>query len=78
MLLVPYSSIIATMLWRKPVRIEATTIAVITPTTIPRIVKALRNLLARILSKAIRKISIGIVVESFIFSFGGTARPHFD
>jgi hypothetical protein len=59
MLFVPYSSIIATMLWRKPVRIEATTIAVITPTTMPRIVKKLRNLFERMLSKAIRKISNG-------------------
>ena len=39
MLFVPYSSTIATMLCRIPVNIDATTIAVITPTTIPRIVR---------------------------------------
>src|SRR5512141_129617 len=48
-----------TMLWRMPVRIEATMIAVITPTTMPRTVRKLRNLLARTLSSAILRTSIG-------------------
>src|SRR6476659_9620339 len=59
MLLVPYSSTIATIELRIPVRIEATTIAVIIPTTIPRIVKKERNLCERIESVDIFSTSNG-------------------
>src|SRR6266404_4641135 len=66
MLLVPYSSIIAMMLWRMPVRIEATTIAAVTPITIPSTVRKLRNLLARTLSSAITSVSRGRILGSLI------------
>ena len=59
MLFVPYSSTIETIEWRIPVKIEATTIAVIIPTTMPMIVKAERNLCPTILSNAILITSIG-------------------
>jgi hypothetical protein len=62
-------SIIATIDWRKPVRIEATTIAVITPTTIPRIVRNERNLFALMLSSDIRKISNGRDAANLVFNF---------
>src|SRR5260370_8464548 len=64
MLFVPYSSIIEMMLWRIPVRIEATTIAAMTPITIPRTVRKLRNLLARTLSSAIASVSRGKILGS--------------
>src|SRR6266404_1009222 len=57
MLFVPYSSIMAMMFWRSPVRMEAIEIAVITPITIPRTVKKLRNLWERTLSSAIASVS---------------------
>ena len=66
MLLVPYSSTIETMLCRIPVRIDATTTAVMMPTTMPRIVSADLNLCPAMLSSAIFKTSTGNDVESFI------------
>src|SRR6266852_57628 len=71
MLLVPYSSIIETMFWRKPVRIEAMVIAVMTPITIPRTVRKLRNLCERTLSSAIRSVSVTALLGnlSFIYLF---------
>src|ERR1043165_1223021 len=59
MLFVPYSSTIETIDCRIPVRIDATTIAVITPTTIPRMVRNDRNLCDRIESSAILRTSRG-------------------
>src|SRR5258706_5533674 len=67
MLLVPYSSTMWTMLARRPVRIEATTMATSTPMTIPSTVSALRNLCARTLSSAIRSVSRGMKLGSLIF-----------
>src|SRR6266481_1076369 len=67
MLFVPYSSMIAIMLWRMPVRIEATTIAAVTPITIPSTVRKLRNLFERTLSSAIRRVSRGMILGSRIF-----------
>jgi len=59
MLFVPYSSTILTMFWRIPDRIEATTMATVTPMTMPSMVKALRNLCDITLSSAIRSVSRG-------------------
>src|SRR5262245_6675871 len=71
MLFVPYSSMIATMLWRMPVKIEATTIAAMTPMTMPSTVRKLRNLFARTLSSAMASVSRGKILGSlnFIFDF---------
>src|SRR4029079_2043968 len=63
MLLVPYSSTIETMLWRMPVRIEATTTAVMIPITIPRTVSADLNLCDDMLSNAIFRTSKGREAE---------------
>ena len=52
------------ILFRIPVRIEATTTAVMIPTTIPKIVKPLLNLCEKIESIAIFRTSLGIDVES--------------
>src|SRR6266536_2376785 len=59
MLLVPYSSTMAMMLWRMPVRMDATTIAAIIPMTIPSTVRKLRNLFPRTLSSAMPRVSRG-------------------
>src|SRR5713101_6317585 len=59
MLFVPYSSMIEMMLWRMPVRMEATTIAAITPMTMPSTVRKLRNLLERTLSSAMPRVALG-------------------
>src|ERR1700694_33447 len=67
MLLVPYSSTMWTMLARRPVRIEATTMATITPMTIPSTVSALRNLCPRTLSSAIMSVSRGMILGSLTF-----------
>jgi hypothetical protein len=67
MLFVPYSSIIDVMLERMPVRIEATATTVVTPTTIPRTVSALRNLFERSESIAILTVSEGKIVRSVMF-----------
>src|SRR4051794_32585655 len=74
MLLVPYSSTMAMIDCRIPVRIDATTIAVIMPTTIPRIVKNERNLCARIESRAIKRTSRGNDVDQRIFGTPATCR----
>src|SRR5215212_9482521 len=66
MLFVPKSSTIETMLCRIPVNIDATTIAVTMPTTMPRIVNAERNLCAAMLSNAILTTSIGRDAETLI------------
>src|SRR5215510_5085709 len=67
MLFVPYSSIIATMFCRMPVRIEAMQIAVITPMTMPSTVRKLRNLWPRTLSSAIPSVSRNIPFGSWSF-----------
>src|SRR5687768_15746467 len=59
MLLVPYCSTYLTMLLRTPVRIEAMTMTTMTPMTIPSVVRKLLTLCARMLSSAIRKVSLG-------------------
>ena len=58
MLLVPYSSTNWTILARSPVRIEAIAMTVVTPMTMPRTVRKLRNLCARMLSSAIASVSL--------------------
>src|SRR3954447_11723811 len=68
MLFVPYSSTIDTIELRIPVRMDATTMAVITPTTIPRIVRNDLNLCERIESIAIFRTSIGSDVDQRIFA----------
>src|SRR5215467_5930884 len=70
MLFVPYSSMIEIMFWRMPVRIEATTIAAITPMTMPSTVRKLRNLFERTLSSAILSVSRGKIfgMRSFTLS----------
>src|ERR1051325_8406115 len=59
MLFVPNSSTTCTIDWRTPVRSEATTMTTATPMTIPRTVRKLRNLCARQLANATRRISTG-------------------
>src|SRR6185369_7245702 len=66
MLLVPYSSTIEMIDWRIPVRIDATTIAVTTPTTMPSMVRNDRNLCVRIESTAITSTSFGNEADSFM------------
>jgi len=63
------SSTIETMRARKPVRIEATATTVITPTTMPSTVRALRNLCARIVPSAIETVSVGMSDLIFIANF---------
>src|SRR5882724_6764168 len=58
MLLVPYSSTNWMMFARSPVNIEAIEMTVVTPMTIPRTVRKLRNLCARTLSNAITNVSL--------------------
>src|ERR1044072_146612 len=81
MLLLPYSSMYLTILERIPVRIEAMTITTITPMTTPSTVRKLLNLLARMLSIAIKMVSLGMIEEkemrddsftafAYNFSFG--------
>src|SRR5258706_8294606 len=65
MLLVPYSSTKLTMLERRPVRIEAMAMTVVTPMTMPSTVRKLRNLCARTLSSAILNVSLGTNAVSF-------------
>src|SRR5205807_5776153 len=67
-LFVPYSSMIEIMLWRMPVRIDATTIAAITPMTIPSTVRKLRNLFERTLSSAIFSVSRGKILGKRSFT----------
>src|ERR1043166_9042864 len=55
------------MLCRIPVRIEATTIAAITPMTIPSTVRKLRNLFERTLSSAMTSVSRGKNLGSLSF-----------
>src|SRR5689334_18051379 len=69
MLFVPYSSTILTMFWRIPDRIEATTMATVTPMTMPSMVRALRNLFTITLSSAIRNVSRGKNLGSFNFIY---------
>src|SRR5215471_17105507 len=58
MLLVPYSSMIWTMLPRSPVRMEAIAMTVMMPITMPRIVRKLLNFWALRLSRAIAMVSL--------------------
>src|SRR3712207_3923294 len=67
MLFVPYSSTILTMFWRIPDRIEATTMATVTPMTMPSMVRALRNLCDITLSSAIKNVSRGKKLGSLNF-----------
>src|SRR6266852_3934810 len=67
-LFVPYSSMIEMMLWRMPVRIDATTIAAMTPMTMPSTVRKLRNLFERTLSSAIARVSRGKMFGNLIFT----------
>src|SRR5829696_5245846 len=57
MLFVPYSAITSTTDWRTPVRSDATTMTTTTPMTMPKTVRKLRSLCARMLSSDIRRIS---------------------
>src|SRR5678815_2138701 len=57
------------MLCRIPVRIDATTIAVTIPTTIPNIVRTDRNLCETMLSNAIFRTSIGNDAETLIWNY---------
>src|SRR5438105_11839461 len=66
MLSVPYSSMSLTRFSRRPVRIEAIAMTVETPMTIPRTVRALRNLCARMLSNDIETISLRGTVAMLI------------
>src|SRR5215210_4713210 len=67
MLLVPNSSTTLTIDWRTPVRSEAMTMTTATPMTMPKTVRKLRNLCARKLSNAMRKISTGTYLDSLNF-----------
>src|SRR2546428_814958 len=76
MLLVPYSSIILTMLLRRPVRIEAIAITVATPMTMPRTVRKLRNLWARTVPSAMTIVSVGSHFGSLILFLSVLAQCH--
>src|SRR5215204_6149026 len=67
MLFVPNSSTTWTMDWRTPVSSEAMTMTTATPMTMPSTVRKLRNLCARKLSNAMRKISTGMNLETLNF-----------
>jgi hypothetical protein len=58
---------IETMFCRKPVRIDAIVIAVMTPITIPSTVRKLLNLCERTLSSAIRNVSRKTLFEKLNF-----------